>query len=84
MVRKGRVEMWGIDRPPLWSVARTRDSLAGVRILTMRTLFQTIRLFPLARSCHWWCQPVMPAQRITMATVPIVHHTTPSGAPNGV
>jgi DNA-binding transcriptional ArsR family regulator len=78
------VEMWGVDRLPLWSVARTRDSLAGVRILTMRTLFQTIRLFPLARSCHWGCQHVMPAQRITMATVPIVHHTTPSGAPNGV
>jgi hypothetical protein len=29
------VEMWGVDRLPLWSVARTRDSLAGVRILTM-------------------------------------------------
>jgi len=40
------VEMWGVDRLPLWSVARTRDSLAGVRILTMRTLFQTIRLSP--------------------------------------
>src|SRR5262245_5186275 len=40
------VEMWGVDRLPLWSVARTRDSLAGVRILTMRTLFQAIRLFP--------------------------------------